>query len=248
MGKKPRALPPKQGNPFGALKRLRDELPSTSSTQVTSPQAGAPGTNPRAGVTPPVDRSRPRGSEEDEALALHRLAAGVTPLADKPSRLPRSLAETSGRRPEPAAARAAAAREAEEVHARLRELVEEARFEVTDDGRRVEGRRVDLPPAEVRKLRQGALPVDARLDLHGLSAADAQASLERFLADKRARGERCVLVIHGRGEHSPSGVGVLRGEIAAWLSQGRASSHVAAFATATREDGGQGALYVLLRR
>ena len=64
----------------------------------------------------------------------------------------------------------------------------------------------------------------------------------------RARGERCVLVIHGKGEHSPDGIGVLRGEISAWLSQGAASEHVAAFATAARRDGGEGAVYVLLRR
>jgi DNA-nicking Smr family endonuclease len=64
----------------------------------------------------------------------------------------------------------------------------------------------------------------------------------------RARGERCVLVIHGKGEHSPQGMGVLRGEIAAWLSQGPSSQHVAAFVSARAQDGGDGAVYVLLRR
>jgi DNA-nicking Smr family endonuclease len=58
----------------------------------------------------------------------------------------------------------------------------------------------------------------------------------------RARGERCVLVIHGKG------MGVLRGEIAAWLSQGKAKESVLAFATARQEDGGEGAVYVALRR
>ena len=61
----------------------------------------------------------------------------------------------------------------------------------------------------------------------------------------RTRGERCVLVIHGKGHHS-AGSGVLRGEISAWLSQGRAREHVAAFATAHDEDGGEGAVYVAL--
>ena len=65
--------------------------------------------------------------------------------------------------------------------------------------------------------------------------------------ERRTRRDRVVLVIHGRGDHSPAGIGVLRGEIAAWLSQGRASQHVAAFATAHKEEGGEGALYVLLR-
>jgi DNA-nicking Smr family endonuclease len=64
----------------------------------------------------------------------------------------------------------------------------------------------------------------------------------------RSRGEHCVIVIHGKGVHSPQGAGVLRGEIGAWLSQGKASEHVAAFATATAKDGGEGAVYVLLRR
>jgi DNA-nicking Smr family endonuclease len=54
--------------------------------------------------------------------------------------------------------------------------------------------------------------------------------------------------VHGKGEHSPRGHAVLRGEIAAWLSQSAASEHVAAFATATDDDGGEGAVYVLLRR
>jgi DNA-nicking Smr family endonuclease len=55
-------------------------------------------------------------------------------------------------------------------------------------------------------------------------------------------------VVHGKGEHSPQGVGVLRGEMAAWLSQGASSQHVAAFASAAERDGGEGAIYVLLRR
>jgi DNA-nicking Smr family endonuclease len=64
----------------------------------------------------------------------------------------------------------------------------------------------------------------------------------------RGQRERTVLVIHGKGEHSPMGIGVLRGEIAAWLSQGPSSEHVAAFATARESDGGAGAVYILLRR
>jgi DNA-nicking Smr family endonuclease len=86
------------------------------------------------------------------------------------------------------------------------------------------------------------------LDLHGLGAEDARTKMLEFLKTQRTRGERCVLVIHGKGEHSERGNGVLRGEISAWLSQGRAREHVAAFATAREEDGGEGAVYVALRR
>jgi len=100
----------------------------------------------------------------------------------------------------------------------------------------------------LRRLRRGRLPIDARLDLHGMGVREARAQLELFLRTMRRRGERCVLVIHGKGQHSPLGTGILRGEIAAWLSQGISSEHVAAFATAGEPDGGEGAVYVLLRR
>jgi DNA-nicking Smr family endonuclease len=136
----------------------------------------------------------------------------------------------------------------DDVRDHLMNLVEGgARFEVTDDGRRLEGRRLDLDHGTYRRLRRGELGVDARIDLHGKRTDEAREAVEKFLEEKRARRDRVVLVIHGRGEHSPAGVGVLRGEVAAWLSQGRPSRHVAAFATAAPEDGGEGALYVLLR-
>ena len=178
-------------------------------------------------------------------LAFHRMMSGVVPLDRShlpTSRLPSSLdvaAET---------ARTLAAKEAESVRERLRMLVDGAsRFETSDDGRRVEGRRVEVPADAVRNLRRGLYPIDARLDLHGFRSEDARKALGEFLALTHAKGERCVLVVHGKGAHSAGGVAVLRGEIAAWLSQGRPSEHVSAFATAREEDGGEGAVYVLLR-
>jgi DNA-nicking Smr family endonuclease len=236
----------KRGGPFEALRALRDELQAK--------EAQRPAAAPKAPFVPPPGRPSQASQEpQDEALLLHRLFAGVEPLdRSRGQRVPRQRIERS-----PAVERAAARRrdaaqadaEAEAVHEHLRALVEgRPRFEVNDDGRRVEGRRLDLPMDAVRRLRRGLLPVDGRLDLHGMSAAEARAQLELFLRTMRARGERCVLVIHGKGEHSPRGLGVLRGEIAAWLSQGPSSEHVAAFATAADGDGGEGAVYVLLRR
>ncbi len=173
------------------------------------------------------------------------MMSGVVPLGEGPKRIPRSQA-TLEPTPSRAAAKSADEAETAAVHAHLRALIEDPRFEMTDDGRHIEGRRMDVRPDLLRKLRHGQLPLDGRLDLHGMTSHEARQALERFLANQRAKGERCVLVIHGKGEHSPRGMGVLRGEIGAWLSQGAASSHVAAFATAVQEDGGEGAVYVLL--
>jgi DNA-nicking Smr family endonuclease len=230
-------------SPFEALRALRDELEQKAKKEEA-----------RTGVKRPPSAPPQRANAEtteDEALLLHRLFAGVQPLdRSKGSRIAKQKVEPSAS-VEQRAKRGAeeAQREADAVHEHLRTLVEgRARFEVADDGRRVEGRRVDLPLDTLRKLRRGVLPIDARLDLHGMGAREARTQLELFLRTMRSRGERCVLVIHGKGEHSSGGMAILRGEIAAWLSQGGSSEHVAAFATAREADGGEGAVYVLIKR
>jgi DNA-nicking Smr family endonuclease len=242
--------------PFEALRALKEDLKKRDEAAAApvgkAGKAGKAGTGKSAGPSTFAARPVPSAParDDDDSLVMHRLFAGVEPLDRTRGRLPKQRIDRS---PEverlPGQLADAARAEAEAVHAHLRRLVEGGqRFEVEDDGRRVEGRRGDLPLDALRRLRRGALPLDARVDLHGLTAHQARAQLEVFLRTTRTRGERCVLVIHGKGEHSPHGAGILRGEIAAWLSQGAASEHVAAFATAVSSDGGEGAVYVLLRR
>jgi len=208
---------------------------------------------PPARPAPPPPRreaERPTGSALDDEHSFHRMMSGVTPLdGGGRARIPRTTDVVPGAQKSKAAeVQAKAAVDNSRALDHLHSLVEDGvRFEVSDDGRRVEGRRVETPPDLVRSLRRGLLPVDARLDLHGMTAAQAQEALVEFLRTMRARNERCVLVIHGKGERH-AGSAVLRGEIAAWLSQGKAREQVAAFATAREEDGGEGAVYVALRR
>ena len=240
--------------PFEALRALREDLKkrddaAASAAKEAKGGSGKTAAKPSPAVAGPA-ASPSASSDDDDALTMHRIFAGVAPLDRTRGRLPKQRIDRS---PEvdglPEQIADAARAEADAVHAHLRTLVEGgSRFEVEDDGTHVEGRRVDLPFDALRRLRRGSLPIDARVDLHGLTAQQARAQVEVFLRTMRARGERCVLVIHGKGEHSPQGAGVLRGEIAAWLSQGAASEHVAAFATAVVSDGGAGAVYVLLRR
>ncbi|MDB4942573.1 MAG: Smr domain protein [Labilithrix sp.] len=210
------------------------------------------------GQTPPKPPPAPRpreperapASSHDDDLSFHRMMSGVVPLdVGARGRIPKNADIKPGAqklRTDEVKARAVV--EAEKALDHLHSLVDDGvRFEVSDDGRRVEGRRIDVLPDLVRSLRRGMLPIDATLDLHGKSAEAAQAALVEFLRTMRSRGERCVLVIHGKGERHPGG-GVLRGEISAWLSQGKSRDHVAAYATARDDDGGEGAIYVALRR
>jgi DNA-nicking Smr family endonuclease len=231
----------------------RGPHPKTTARAGAARGGGGPGGPSADGTSPaPPGRGPHQDQTEDERLAFHRMMSGVTPLDSPKGRVAKKDVPPSSAmaaRATAEQARAAAAAEAEEVHARLRALVTGDRaFETHDDGRRVEGRRIDVPQPMLRKLRQGIFPIDARVDLHGLGASDARQAVETFVREKRAAGEKCLLIVHGKGEHSPRGQGVLRHEMAGWLAEGPASEHVAAFATATRDDGGEGAVYVLLRR
>ena len=98
---------------------------------------------------------------------------------------------------------------------------------------------------EVERLRRGRFTIEADLDLHGRTVADASAALDRFLEDSRRRGRRCVRIVHGKGFGSPSGQPIMKAHVDRWL---RNRSEVLAFCSATPPDGGTGALYVLLRR
>jgi DNA-nicking Smr family endonuclease len=97
------------------------------------------------------------------------------------------------------------------------------------------------------RLRRGKLPVEARLDLHGYSQAEAHRELDAFLAGAQAAGKRCVLIITGKGTTKETG-GVLRAQVPNWLNQPPNRDRILAFDHAQSKDGGLGALYVLLRR
>lgn len=249
--KKPEDALPKFGgfHPLASgLQALKEDLDAAAKTTTGSP-LHAPSPPPRR---PDPPRTAPRQTDHaDDALSFHRMMSGVTPLEDGgKGRMSKtgSVPPEAPLRTRAADARARAATEAEKALEHLHALVDDAaRFEVSDDGQHVEGWRAGTPTDLVRKLRRGLVPIDGRLDLHGLNATEAQEAVATFLRAMRARQERCALIIHGKGERHPE-AGVLRGEIAAWLSQGKAREHVTAFATARNEDGGEGAIYVALRR
>jgi DNA-nicking Smr family endonuclease len=97
----------------------------------------------------------------------------------------------------------------------------------------------------IRKLRRGQFTVQAELDLHGLTVAEARQALAEFLADVRAAGARCVRIIHGKGYGSRHKQPVLKNKLNGWLQQ---RDEVLAFCSARQVDGGTGAVYVLLKR
>lgn len=107
-------------------------------------------------------------------------------------------------------------------------------------------RRPGIQISEFKKLRNGHIPLNGELDLHGQTSVEAERRLKAFLlAMQSSQGQRAVRVIHGKGLRSPDHVPVLKGKVAEWLRQANA---VLAFCEAGHADGGSGALRVLLRR
>jgi DNA-nicking Smr family endonuclease len=114
-----------------------------------------------------------------------------------------------------------------------------------------------LDRKKTRKLGSGRVEIDARIDLHGMRQAEAHAVLTRFLLRAHASGRRWVLVITGkggpRGEDEARGWGepergVLKRNVPRWLGEPELRAIVVGYTTAAVRHGGEGALYVQLRR
>ena len=102
--------------------------------------------------------------------------------------------------------------------------------------------RPGLQHGVLRKLRRGHYPVEAEIDLHGLTIRQARLELQAFLSGALRHKLRCVRIIHGKGLRSEHGA-VLKPIVMGLLQQVTA---VMAFAPAPRAAGGTGALHVLL--
>ena len=102
-----------------------------------------------------------------------------------------------------------------------------------------------------QKLARGREAIDRSIDLHGLTQAEAHAALVRFLRNARAEGARLVLVITGKGARSDDFAtdrGVLRRQVPLWLRSAELRDCVIGFDWAHAAHGGEGALYVRIRR
>ena len=97
------------------------------------------------------------------------------------------------------------------------------------------------------RLRRGQLSIDATLDLHGMTQDEAYRALVRFLRAAYEADQRTVLVITGKGRGS-SRIGVLREAVPRWLNEAMNRRYIRGFLQAALKDGGEGALYVLVKR
>jgi DNA-nicking Smr family endonuclease len=103
----------------------------------------------------------------------------------------------------------------------------------------------DIEPNRRHRIARERDPIGARLDLHGYDQDRARAAVESFLRRAWDEGYRSVLVITGKGVQ---GDGILRRSAPEWLAAPHLAEIVAGVSEAHRRHGGEGALYVALKR
>ncbi len=228
----PPAPPRPRDEPFHSpFRDMREQLRAISSDR-PAPPAAAP-------AVPPPTRA-PKVLMQREKVVFLAEMAGVTPLpkdprgrVEKPQLTPKPLYPTDDY----------------EALADLRDLVEgrgEFTIQYTDEY--MEGLAPGVDRRLAQRLHRGDYAVQAYIDLHGHTVEEAKVVVERFVTAAYAAGQRCILLIHGRGLNSKDNRPVLKEQVRIWLSHGRLSRLVLAFATAPITNGGAGAVYVLLRR
>jgi len=191
----------------------------------------------------PIDIQPPKEppAEDDEMAAFRAAMGDVVPMADGKERY---VAD-----PDPQL-RAPHTQRDEDLEAlmHLTDLVGGvAEMDITFSDEYIEGAVHGFSPRLLHKLKRGDFPVQDYIDLHGLTQAEAEQQVRRFLIQSYNQGFRCVLVVHGRGLNSANNIPVLKERIPVWLSRGTVRRIVLAFSTARPYDGGTGAIYVLLR-
>jgi DNA-nicking Smr family endonuclease len=210
---------------------MREQLRAIGSDR-PAPPAAAP-------AVPPPARTPKVLMQREKAVFLAEMA-GVTPLPEDP----RGRVEKPQLTPKPFYPT-----DDYEALADLRDLVEgrgEFTIQYTDEY--MEGLAPGVDRRLAQRLHRGDYAVQAHIDLHGHTVEEAKVIVERFVTAAYATGQRCILLIHGRGLNSKDNRPVLKEQVRIWLSHGRLSRLVLAFATAPVTNGGAGAVYVLLRR
>jgi DNA-nicking Smr family endonuclease len=202
---------------------------------------------------PPGKKGAARLSHEERALWEHT-AASLQPIKGKKGRVHASLEDNDG---EPGAGKRETAKPAPPKRPPAVAPPPPHKSKVT------------LPPPapapialerrKARKLSSGRIEIDGRIDLHGMRQSEAHDALRRFLKRGHAEGKRWVLVITGKGapartaqderlEREGLERGVLRRNVPRWLGEPELAGIVIGFTTAAIRHGGEGALYVHLRK
>jgi DNA-nicking Smr family endonuclease len=189
--------------------------------------------------------SRRRQLTEDERTLWSGVTRTVLPLQRRrKAKAPATAAPEAAAAPEPAAAPGAAGVAAATPSPAA-----------TSARARASAQPPPAPPLaplgrrEKQRLARGRAVIDLRIDLHGMTLPQAHHALAQFLRRAQADGARIALVVTGKGARDHTGArGALRREVPMWLRMAEFRAFVIGFETAHAGHGGEGALYVRIRR
>lgn len=176
-------------------------------------------------------------SEEDKAL-FRQMMNGVKPITPKERvkfDAPKTQAPRRQREPDPPPKRQVGPPEIHLSDSYIHEVGTNTVLSYTSQS---------IPRRRVQELKSGQIPWEGRLDLHGFRPEAAQENLIRFIDQHQKLEHRCLLIIHGKGSRQGE-TPVLKNLVNHWLRQ---FPQILAFHSALARDGGEGAVYVLLRR
>ncbi len=186
-----------------------------------------------------TQRKDPKGASElDDNMSFADLLDNVKPLASNHN----NRADTQILKPKPTATPKETLKDEQLV---LQESLEVS-LEVEDlqPGDSLSFCRSGIQKGIFRKLKKGQYSIGAELDLHGHTRPEAQVALAEFIQLTRKDNIRCVRIIHGKGYRSNNQGPKLKPMVNKWLQQ---RNEILAFCSARPNDGGTGAIYVLLK-
>lgn len=193
-------------------------------------------------------RRRPRGLTPEESELWERIAGTIAPLRpSQPDRPAETAIPPTLKRPGPAKIEAFRLGEAAQPP-RPRHALQ------PPVGERLAHAPVHMDAKTHARMTRGKLLPEARIDLHGLTVAEAHPRLIRFILDSHGAGKRLVLVITGKGSGraergaNPVFRGVLKHQVPQWLNLPPLGPLVLQVTEAHIRHGGAGAYYVYLRR
>jgi len=131
-----------------------------------------------------------------------------------------------------------------DIESKIPETIDASKSFYTD---KAQQKLPDIDRRTDEKLRRGQMKIDASLDLHGMTKNEALEALQSFLPSCYESGRRNLLVITGKGRSSER-PGVLKEHVPQWLQEMPLLQYVLQFHWARPKDGGDGALYILLRK
>jgi DNA-nicking Smr family endonuclease len=171
----------------------------------------------------------------DDDMALFREAVGVVRVVNN------DRIDDSKRAPAPRVRRAE-----QDNRSVMDSLLEDlSESDLLETGEHLSYTQPGVQRSVLRKLKSGKYSIQSEIDLHGLTVNEARLELSDFLKAAQERRHLCIRVIHGKGRKTVTKSPRLKPAVNQWLQRNKT---VLAFCSARINDGGTGAVYVLLKR